>query len=89
VKPYQQAFSNMPQLLEEFVEQDNIKLKKVVFEPTPQMASYLVAYCFGEFDVLETNVKSGPSFTSKSIPLRVICPKGLAHEVFLSFSKPF
>ena len=61
----QVAVSNMPIASERALEAGR---KEVVFAPTPSMVSYLLAFCAGEFEMLEGEVDG--------IPLRVITTEG-------------
>jgi aminopeptidase N len=44
------ALANMPESSSECIRSPNGKLKKVTFQPTPLMSTYLLAFCVGEFD---------------------------------------
>ncbi len=54
VKKDLNAFSNMPIKSEKIV--DNIK--EIVFEETPRMSTYLVAFIIGEFEYIENKTKN-------------------------------
>jgi len=77
VVPYNlTAFSNMPEQSSRTILHanerktgDSTKLREVVFLDSPLMSSYLVAFCVGEFDFLQSQTKSG-------VLLRVYTPPG-------------
>ena len=53
-----------------------IPMKRVRFEPTPPLPSYLIAFAVGPFDVVD-----GGRAGKKGTPLRYIVPKGRTAEV--------
>ncbi|NRF68739.1 M1 family metallopeptidase [Aquincola sp. S2] len=65
-----QAFANMPVQREEAAAPG---FKRIVFEPTPPLPSYLLAFGVGPFDVLDAP-PAGP------VPVRFITPRGRAAE---------
>ncbi|WP_284616879.1 M1 family metallopeptidase [Aquabacterium humicola] len=65
-----QAVSNMPVQREEAAQPG---FKRVVFEPTPPLPSYLLAFAVGPFDVLDAP-------PAGRVPVRVIAPRGRAAE---------
>ncbi len=67
------AISNAPE--RETIPLGN-KLKRVVFQTTEPISTYLVALAVGDFDVVEWEAIPGNSIRTKSIPLRGIAPKG-------------
>lgn len=66
------ALSNMPPLKETPAPALD-GLKDVRFETTPIMSTYLVAFCVGEFDVLEGE-------TAEKVAVRVWTPPGLKEQ---------
>uniref|UniRef100_A0A6B2KY43 Aminopeptidase n=1 Tax=Arcella intermedia TaxID=1963864 RepID=A0A6B2KY43_9EUKA len=58
------ALSNMP-IKSETTEGD---LKTCVFDVTPVMSTYLVAYCVGHFEYLETTTEEGIKFRVYTVP---------------------
>ena len=64
------AISNMPIIREENV---SMGKKRVTFDVTPVMCSYLVAVVIGDFEFLETTMKSG-------VVMRVYTWKGKVHQ---------
>jgi aminopeptidase N len=72
----QVALSNMP-VRKEF--QTGNGLKTVVFERTPKMSTYLLAWAVGDFEYVETftqrRYKNG-----KSLPVRVYTTRGLKDQ---------
>ncbi|MFO1413643.1 MAG: M1 family aminopeptidase [Burkholderiales bacterium] len=66
------AFSNMPVESERAQGADT---KEVVFQRTPLLSSYLVAFAVGDFDVLDAG-RAG----SKGVPVSIVAPKGRAGE---------
>ena len=89
------ALSNMP---EKSVEKSSSGMKKVTFERTPVMSTYLLAWAFGDFEYVEafTNRKYQGG---KPIPVRVYTTRGLkeqgrfglenAHQIIDYFSEIF
>jgi len=65
------AFANMP------IESERAEggRKEVVFQRSPPLPTYLVAFAVGEFDVLEAG-RAG----SGNTPIRIVAPKGRAAE---------
>jgi len=68
------AFSNMPEkssrtILDKDKPNDSAKLTELVYLDTPLMSTYLVAFCVGEFDFLQSQTSSG-------VLLRVYTPPG-------------
>ncbi|GMI15997.1 hypothetical protein TrVE_jg1398 [Triparma verrucosa] len=61
------AFSNMPELSCKTLEGG--KIKEIVYMDTPVMSSYLVAFCIGEFDYVQ-------SMTENGVLVRVYTPPG-------------
>jgi puromycin-sensitive aminopeptidase len=47
--------------------------KKVIFDISPKMSTYLLAWAIGEFDFVQAVTKGG-------VALRVFCPPGRAHQ---------
>ncbi|MFO1395633.1 MAG: M1 family aminopeptidase [Burkholderiales bacterium] len=66
------AFANMPVESERPADGGR---KEVVFQRSPPLPSYLVAFAVGEFDVLDAG-RAG----SGSTPIRIVAPKGRAAE---------
>eukprot|EP01041_Mallomonas_annulata_P009026 gene9026-18695_t len=64
------AISNMPELSTEHLSGGK---KKVVFDISPVMSTYLLAWAIGEFDVLQTVTEGG-------VAVRVYCPPGRAKQ---------
>ncbi|KAJ3252496.1 hypothetical protein HK103_001434 [Boothiomyces macroporosus] len=63
------AISNMPVKEEADINVNGKELKVVKFEDTPLMSTFLVAFCVGEFDFLETTIST--------TPCRIYTPKGM------------
>ena len=90
----QTALSNMP---EKEVKQGKPGLKKVVFERTPVMSTYLLAWAFGDFEYVEGFTQR--EYQGKQLPCRVYTTRGLkeqgrfaienCHQVVDYFSKIF
>mmetsp|Transcript_12349 Transcript_12349/g.11966 ORF Transcript_12349/g.11966 Transcript_12349/m.11966 type:complete len:881 (-) Transcript_12349:131-2773(-) len=64
------AVSNMPEVSCAHVPGGK---KKVVFDISPKMSTYLLAWAVGEFDFLQATTKGG-------VALRVFCPPGRAQQ---------
>lgn len=65
------GLSNMPELKVTSVAKSN--LKRIEFERTPKMSTYLVAFAVGEFDYISGKTKDG-------VLVRVITPPGRSSE---------
>jgi aminopeptidase N len=70
IPSHMQALSNMPEL--SCVNLPN-KLKRVVFDKTPVMSTYLLAFAVGEFDMLVTT-------TVHNVTIRVFTPPGRGQQ---------
>lgn len=64
------ALSNMPEVSSSYLPGG---LKRVVFDRTPIMSTYLVAFCVGKFDVLHTVSNNG-------VAMRVFTPPGMGSK---------
>ena len=71
----QTALSNMP---EKEVKQGKPGLKTVVFERTPVMSTYLLAWAFGDFEYVEGF--TGRKYQGKPLPCRVYATRGLKEQ---------
>ncbi|KAF2203294.1 hypothetical protein GQ43DRAFT_479165 [Delitschia confertaspora ATCC 74209] len=91
----QVALSNMP---EKSVEKSNkAGFKTVLFDRTPIMSTYLLAWAIGDFEYVETHTKR--KYNGKSLPVRVYTTRGLkdqgrfalenCHQVVDYFSEVF
>ncbi|MCJ1285352.1 hypothetical protein MMC26_004692 [Xylographa opegraphella] len=88
------ALSNMP---EKRTEQGKNGRKTVVFERTPVMSTYLLAWAFGDFEYVEDFTKR--KYNGKQLPVRVYTTRGLkeqgrfglanAHQIIDYFSEIF
>jgi puromycin-sensitive aminopeptidase len=64
------ALSNMPEISNTHIAGGN---KKVVFDISPKMSTYLLAWVIGQFDYIQSK-------TSHGVTIRVFTPPGRAHE---------
>ena len=64
------AFSNMPEKESRLLPNGR---KRIEFMDTPKMSTYLLAFCVGEFDFLQT-------LTAHGVLIRVYTPPGKADE---------
>lgn len=64
------AISNMPEISCEHVAGGK---KKLIFQESPQMSTYLLAWAIGEFDFVQASTKNG-------IVIRVFSPPGRAEQ---------
>lgn len=71
----QVALSNMP---EKEVKQGDHGRKFVVFERTPVMSTYLLAWAFGDFEYVEEFTKR--KYNGKPLPVRVYTTRGLKEK---------
>ncbi len=71
----QTALSNMP---EKEVKQGKAGLKIVVFERTPVMSTYLLAWAFGDFEYVEDFTQR--KYQGKQLPCRVYTTRGLKEQ---------
>lgn len=71
----QTALSNMP---EKEVKQGKAGLKTVVFERTPVMSTYLLAWAFGDFEYVEGFTQR--EYQGKQLPCRVYTTRGLKEQ---------
>ena len=71
----QTALSNMP---EKEVKQGKAGLKTVVFERTPVMSTYLLAWAFGDFEYVEGFTQR--KYQGKQLPCRVYTTRGLKDQ---------
>ncbi|MCJ1307303.1 hypothetical protein MMC25_000949 [Agyrium rufum] len=69
------ALSNMP---EKSVTNGAEGRKKVAFERTPIMSTYLLAWAFGDFDYVEAFTER--KYNGKQLPVRVYTTKGLSEQ---------
>ncbi|KAF8431269.1 peptidase family M1-domain-containing protein [Terfezia claveryi] len=69
------ALSNMPESKSKTA---GTGLKKVTFDTSPKMSTYLYAWACGEFDYVETNTQR--KYNGKQLPVRVYTTKGLAGQ---------
>lgn len=91
----QTALSNMPE--KEVKPGSRSGLKKVSFERSPRMSTYLLAWAFGDFEYVEGHTKR--RYNGKNLPVRVYTTRGLkeqgrfalqnAHQVVDYFSEVF
>ena len=70
------AISNMPEKLVEKGSKSG--LKRVFFEPTPKMSTYLAAWCVGDFEYVEAFTER--KYNGKNLPVRVYTTKGLKEQ---------
>jgi aminopeptidase N len=70
VKSHLCALSNMPETSSTYLKNG---LKRVTFDTTPIMSTYLLAFCVGKFDYLTTVTKHG-------VAMRVFTPPGMASK---------
>ena len=71
----QTALSNMP---EKEIKRGKEGLKKVVFERTPVMSTYLLAWAFGDFEYVEGFTQR--KYQGKQLPCRVYTTRGLKEQ---------
>lgn len=71
----QVALSNMP---EKEVKKGKHGRKVVVFERTPVMSTYLLAWAFGDFEYVEEFTKR--KYNGKALPVRVYTTRGLKEQ---------
>ena len=71
----QTALSNMP---EKEVKRGKAGLKTVVFERTPVMSTYLLAWAFGDFEYVEGYTQR--KYQGKQLPCRVYTTRGLKEQ---------
>lgn len=71
----QTALSNMP---EKEVKREKAGLKIVVFERTPVMSTYLLAWAFGDFEYVEGFTQR--KYEGKQLPCRVYTTRGLKEQ---------
>ena len=64
------ALSNMPEISSSYIAGG---LKRVIFDKTPIMSTYLVAFCVGKFDCLST-------VSAHGVSIRVYTPPGLSQK---------
>ena len=64
------AISNMPETSVKYLPEGK---KKITFDKSPIMSTYLLAWAIGEFDYLQTVTKNG-------VTLRVYCPPGRSQQ---------
>lgn len=67
------ALSNMPEASVTHLANKSGMLKKVVFDKSPKMSTYLLAWAVGEFDYVAATTKGG-------VTIRVFAPPGRAEE---------
>jgi aminopeptidase N len=72
----QTALSNMPE--QEIVKSERSGWKKVVFEKSPVMSTYLYAWAFGDFEYVEAH--TARSYNGKKLPVRVYTTRGLKEQ---------
>ena len=71
----QVALSNMP---EKEVKQGTEGRKVVVFDRTPLMSTYLLAWAFGDFEYVEDFTRR--KYNGKHLPVRVYTTRGLKEQ---------
>ena len=71
----QVALSNMP---EKETQEGKHGRKVVVFERTPVMSTYLLAWAFGDFEYVEAYTKR--KYNDKALPVRVYTTRGLKEQ---------
>lgn len=69
------VLSNMPVSKSEAI---GSGLKKITFEKSPEMSTYLYAWACGEFDYVETTTQR--KYNGRQLPVRVYTTKGLADQ---------
>ncbi|EXJ83128.1 hypothetical protein A1O1_06747 [Capronia coronata CBS 617.96] len=69
------ALSNMPQKSVQILTGEKKGLKRVCFETTPVMSTYLAAWAIGDFEYVEALTKR--IYDGKRLPVRVYTTKGL------------
>jgi puromycin-sensitive aminopeptidase len=68
------ALSNMPEVsVTHIAGKNNAMLKKVVFEKSPKMSTYLLAWAVGEFDYVQGTSKNG-------VTIRIFSPPGRSSQ---------
>lgn len=72
----QVALSNMPE--KEVKKSNRSGFKTVVFDRTPIMSTYLLAWAIGDFEYVEAFTKR--KYNGKNIPVRVYTTKGLKEQ---------
>lgn len=72
------VISNMPVEEEEMIEN---KKKKVVFQQTPCMSTYLICFVIGDFDFVEKIVQL--KNVNSTITLRAYTPVGEKEKVYI------
>ena len=72
VKKENRAISNAPETSESA---EAGGMKRVVFEPTKPLPSYLVAFAVGPFDIVD-----GGKTGANHVPVRIIAPKGKGYQ---------
>ena len=77
VDPHLTALSNMPEESSKHVQiqsgAQTLTKKEIVYETTPKMSSYLLAFVIGEFDYISTHSERG-------VTIRVYTPPGRSNE---------
>lgn len=76
------ALGNIPVASEESI---SPSLKRVKFEPSPIMSTYLLAWAFGEFEYVESFTE-GLYHNAKPLPVRVYTTKGYKQDAQLASS---
>ncbi|KAJ3195936.1 Aminopeptidase 2 mitochondrial [Entophlyctis luteolus] len=75
------ALSNMNEVLSvEFENSNGKKVKEVTFARSPPMSTYLVAFCVGELEYIETTALPKSPSDASPVPIRLFTVPGLVNQ---------